>query len=248
MTLICRNPHSVLAALKERPSDVLKLTTPQTGFHPSWNAVYQAASQTKIPLVKAISSTQQDSRTYDPKRMGRQGLAEAEIREKSPVSLETLFSGANASPYGLWLALDQLQDPHNVGAIFRSAAFFGIRGILLTQHHTTTLTSTVYDVASGGIEYVPFSVQNNLQQALQAAKNQDVWVLGASEHAQDNFRSIPQDRSWILVLGNEETGMRRLTTENCDMLCSIPPAGPTTSLNVSVAAGVLMSWLTRPVL
>ena len=105
---------------------------------------------------------------------------------------------------------------------FRAAAFFGAQGILLTQERSAPLSAVVYDVASGGLEYVPFTLQINLQRAFEIAKDAGLWILGTSEHAKDGVDSIERDRPWLLVLGNEEKGMRRLTEESCDVLCKIP--------------------------
>jgi 23S rRNA (guanosine2251-2'-O)-methyltransferase len=173
------------------------------------------------------------------------GMAEAVVRERSPLAVEQLFQNAasRANGKGLWLALDSLQDPHNVGAIFRAAAFFGVQGIILTQDRSAPMTSTVYDVASGGLEYVPFAMPSNLQNAFEIAKKAGVWILGTSEHAHDDLNSIQRDRPWLLVLGNEEKGMRRLTEESCDLLCKVSGQGKVTSLNVSVAAGIMISRL-----
>jgi 23S rRNA (guanosine2251-2'-O)-methyltransferase len=146
----------------------------------------------------------------------------------------------------VWLALDCLQDPHNVGAVFRTAAFFGIRGVVLTKDRSAPMSSTVYDVASGGVEQVPFVQTPNLAAALKAAKAAGVWVLGSSEHAERDVTQIPRDRPWLLVIGNEEHGLRRLSQELCDDVCRITPRGPLGSLNASVAAGVLMATLRGP--
>jgi 23S rRNA (guanosine2251-2'-O)-methyltransferase len=144
----------------------------------------------------------------------------------------------------LWLALDQLQDPHNVGAVFRTAAFFGVRGIVVTRDRSAPLSAAVYDVGSGGLEYVPFSVQTNLARAIEAAKQSGVWVLGTSERAGKDVSQIDRDRRWLLVVGNEERGLRRLTLDHCDEVCRLTPRGPIGSLNVSVATGVLVAALT----
>jgi 23S rRNA (guanosine2251-2'-O)-methyltransferase len=158
------------------------------------------------------------------------------------VPLDELFRAPK--PRGLWLALDQLQDPHNVGAVFRTAAFFGVKGIVMTVDRSAPLSPTVYDVASGGVEYVPFTLQTNLAQAMEIAKKSGLWVLGSSERAAESVHRIDRDRRWLLVIGNEEKGLRRLTLERCDQVCTIPPAGQVNSLNVSVAAGILMAALT----
>ncbi len=150
----------------------------------------------------------------------------------------------DASTRGVWLALDRLQDPHNVGAVFRTAAFFGIKGVILTQDKSAPLTGTVYDTAAGGVETVPIVMQTNLARALEIAKKKDLWVLGTSEHAEMPLSEVDRDRRWLLVIGKEEKGLRRLTKENCDQVCKIPPLGGVTSLNVSVAAGIMMATLT----
>lgn len=175
---------------------------------------------------------------------GRTGGGEALVKEHDGVSLAELFADVDpAATGGLWLALDHIQDPHNVGAIFRTAAFFGVKGIVLTRDRSAPLNATVCDVASGGIEYVPFSVEANLARALETAKQRGLWTLGAAEEATTDIAEIPRDRPWLLVLGNEQHGLRRLTRDKCDMTCRIPSRGPVGSLNVSVAAGVLMASL-----
>jgi len=241
MPVAVRNPHSVLAALETRPKDVLSVSASTKADGDAWEKVVRLAREAKVS-IQSPSSLPKGKQTDG----GRQGTAEASIKERSPIAPEELFTGAKTRKggKGLWLALDSLQDPHNVGAIFRAAAFFGVEGILITSERSAPLTSAVYDVACGGVEYVPFSMQINLVRGFEIAKEAGLWILGASEHAGDSLKSIERDRPWLLVLGNEEKGMRRLTEESCDLLCKIPALGPVTSLNVSVAAGVLISHLT----
>ena len=158
--------------------------------------------------------------------------------------MERMWSGVDGDTRGLWLALDCLQDPQNLGAIFRAAAFFGVKGIVMTTERSAPMTATVYDIACGGVEEVPFVQTINLKQALDKAKEAGLWILGTSEHAKEPLSKVGKDRPWLMVLGNEEKGMRRLTEESCDVLCSIPHAGTgVTSLNVSVAAGILIQHL-----
>lgn len=249
------------------PSAVLQAAQgkPNPAEADAWVKVARLAREAKVPVVtgsKAPSGQAQqpggarrDRGDRDSKRGpagpidGRISVAEATLKDKEPVSVEELFANApdRAGGKGLWLALDSLQDPHNVGAIFRAASFFGVQGILMTQERSAPLTGTAYDVSSGGIEYVPYTSQVNLQRAFEVAKEAGLWILGTSEHAKQDFKTITADRPWLLVLGNEEKGMRRLTEESCDVLCKIPAKGGVTSLNVSVAAGIFISKLTSPV-
>lgn len=168
------------------------------------------------------------------------------VRERAGLSLEEMFPPSTEPPNsGLWLALDCLQDPQNVGAIFRTAAFFGVKGLIVTRDRSAPLNAAVYDVASGGVEVVPFAQPPNLVRALEVAKDSGLWILGSSEHAEKGIAEILRDRAWLLVLGGEEQGLRRLTLEHCDEVCRIPPCGEFPSLNVSAAAAVLMAELSR---
>lgn len=249
MSLRLKNPHSVLAALETRPNEVkqiqlARLARENESANDPWAQVAKLARKHGIPVQQADRPPRGERGGGD----GREGLTEALVEARQGISAEELFSEAKnrAGGKGIWLALDCLQDPQNIGAIFRAAAFFGVQGILLTEERSAPLSGTAYDVASGGVEYVPFTMQTNLQRAFEIAKDRGLWILGTSEHAKDDFHRIEADRPWLVVLGSEEKGMRRLTQESCDVLCQIPPrAGGVTSLNVSVAAGILMSGLTR---
>lgn len=247
-----RNPHSVLAALERRPDEVTSVTVSASGGDEAWKKVAELAKRHKVPLHTsggdrgANDRGRRDSRPGPSKEDGRTSANEAKIQAKEPVSAEILFGDAKerAGGKGIWLALDSLTDPHNVGAIFRIAGFFGIEGILMTSERSSPLTHTVYDVSCGGVETVPHTEQINLQRAFDVAKEEGLWILGASEHAKESYLTLERDRPWLIVIGNEEKGMRRLTAESCDVTVSIPPLGDVTSLNASVATGVLISRLT----
>ena len=241
-TLILRNPHSVLEILKNRPKDIIEVALAKdvSKLSDDWKNVYALAQKKSVKISNNLSKETQN-RFED----GRQTLAEVKAQPKPEVSFQSLFSDAKERKEGkgLWIALDCIQDTHNMGAIFRTAAFFGVEGILLTQERSAPLTGTVYDVACGGVEVMPFHMCVNLKRALDDAKELGVWVLGTSEHAKLGIDKISVDRPRILVLGNEEKGMRRLTEDSCDEIVSIPPRGLVTSLNVSVANGILVAKL-----
>lgn len=242
MSLVLKNPHSVLAALKTRPGDVVDIRLPAGKPSSAWADVIELAKQHDVPIRTNLA--EEPRRGNLEQKFERTGAAQATVRERNGLLVEEIFANAATDP-GIWLALDCLQDPHNVGAIFRSASFFGIKGIVMTRDRSAPLTATVYDVAAGGLEYVPFGEPTNMARAMNIAKAAGVWLLGSSEHASQDIRQVPRDRSWLLILGNEELGLRRLTLDKCDQVCALPARGAVSSLNVSVAAGVLMAELTR---
>ncbi|WP_437186959.1 TrmH family RNA methyltransferase [Planctomicrobium sp. SH668] len=235
------NPHSVLAALETRPQDVLEVHASRASSNEGWKRVIQAARSLNVAVREPLPVDQRQRGRGN--EGGRIGNTFAVVREKRSVSLEQLFSPSASR--GLWLALDQLQDPHNVGAVFRTAAFFGVQGIMLTVDRSAPLSHTAYDVSSGGVEHVPYTLQTNLAQGLEVAKKNNLWVLGSSEHAKADVAQIDRDRRWLLVIGNEESGLRRLTQDRCDQLCGIPAIGAVGSLNVSVATGILVATLSQ---
>jgi len=237
-----RNPHSVLATLHVRPKAVRSVRVSSNNTGTAWDNVTEAARERGIS-VSTGRGEQQQSRRRDTERMGA-GMARVE--PPSPVPPGNLWKNAPRDGHGVWLALDQVQDPQNLGAIFRLAGFFNIRGILMTKDRSAPVNATVCDVAVGGVEHVPFSVVPNLTQAFKKAQKSDIWVVGTCERAAENVRDVPRDRHWMLVMGNEGDGMRRLTRESCDTLVALPATGPVPSLNVAAATAACLTVLTTP--
>jgi 23S rRNA (guanosine2251-2'-O)-methyltransferase len=242
MAIELKNPHSVLAAIQTRPRDVFDIQVATDAPSPAWTEVLDLAQANAIRILRGGRPAARDRRSD---KEGRETGMSANVRERADVPLEQLFADAatRANGSGLWLALDNLQDPHNVGAIIRTAAFFGVQGIVVTKDRSAPLNGTVYDVAAGGVEHVPFTLVPNLARAVSVAKESRLWVLGTSEHATEDVSQVDRERPWLLIVGNEEKGMRRLTAEHCDAVCRITPRGEVTSLNVSVATGILIATL-----
>ncbi len=242
MSVELRNPHSILAALKRRPRAVQRLSIPPAGG-PVWEEIEALATEHRVK----IETVEARAKPLSPNDRGHrmQSLGGATIEDSVPVPLAQLLRKPE-DRYGLWLACDSLQDPQNLGTIFRIASFFGVEGIILTTERSVPLTGTVYDVASGGVEDTPFTFVTNLRQALDQVRENEIWILGTSEHAKAKLNAQKGDRHWLAVVGSEEKGMRRLTEESCDVICSVPNmGGMVDSLNVSVATGVAVHWLTE---
>ena len=258
MSLSLRNPHSVLAALRLRPGSVTSVSPPTGRPTPAWAAVLDAAHAANVPLVDAAPRTgggRRSRRGGPPARDARGGGGEALVAPKPAVGLGELFRDVDPDAPGLWLALDRIQDVQNLGAVFRNAAFFGVKGVIFTRDQSAPLTAAAYDVACGGVEAVPHAAPANLASALSKAKEAGLWALGTSEHADPGVPSGPVDdvdrtRPWLVVIGGEEKGLRKRTLDLCDEVCRIPPGpgnvGPVTSLNASVACGAILAALSRP--
>lgn len=139
-----------------------------------------------------------------------------------------------------YLVLDQVQDPHNLGACLRTADAVGAHGIIVTKDNAAGITPTVCKVASGAAETVPVYQVTNLARVLRWLKEQNIWIMGAAGEAEQTLYDMKLDMPLAVVMGTEGTGMRHLTRQHCDFLVKIPMAGQVESLNVSVAAGVLL--------
>ncbi|GAB4353631.1 MAG: 23S rRNA (guanosine(2251)-2'-O)-methyltransferase RlmB [Methylohalobius crimeensis] len=162
--------------------------------------------------------------------------------EKGERELEERLS---ATEKPLFLVLDQVQDPHNLGACLRTADATGVTGVIVPKDRTVGLTPTVYKVACGGAETVPIYRVTNLTRTLRRLKEAGVWIAGAAGEAEEVAFEADLKGSLALVLGAEGRGLRRLTRQCCDFLVKLPMAGSVESLNLSVAAGVLLYEVLR---
>ncbi|MFZ2451084.1 MAG: 23S rRNA (guanosine(2251)-2'-O)-methyltransferase RlmB [Methylovulum miyakonense] len=145
----------------------------------------------------------------------------------------------------LFLVLDNVQDPHNLGACLRTADATGVHGVIITKDNATGITPTVCKVASGAAETVPVYQVTNLARTLRWLKDQGIWVFGAAGEAEQRVYQADLTGPLAMVVGAEEKGMRRLTREQCDVLVKLPMLGQVDSLNLSVATGVLLYEVVR---
>lgn len=155
---------------------------------------------------------------------------------------ETLLEEALEAARGLplLLVLDGVQDPHNLGACMRSADAAGVHAVIAPRDRAAGLTPVARKVAAGAAETVPFIPVVNLARTLRDLKDRGVWLVGTDDAADKAYFEVDFTGPLALVMGSEGEGMRRLTRECCDQLVSIPMAGAVESLNVSVAAGVVL--------
>jgi|688.fasta_scaffold377192_2 23S rRNA (guanosine2251-2'-O)-methyltransferase len=141
----------------------------------------------------------------------------------------------------LLLALDGIQDPHNIGAILRSAEVFQVGACISPRDRAGDLTPVARKVASGAAELIPFIRVTNLVRTLKNLQDNDYWVVGMAGEGSSNLYDFKPPQKVCLVVGAEGEGLRRLTRETCDELCHIPMFGSIESLNVSVATGIALS-------
>ena len=182
-------------------------------------------------------------RTYSPDR-NAQGVI-ALKRDFIFSTLDEILSEAKKSALPLILILDEIQDPHNVGAILRSAECGGVNGVILTKHHSATITTTVTKVSAGATEHLKICQVNNLSRTIDELKENGFWIVGSSLKDAGNFTEIDYKMPVALIVGNEEKGIRRLTASKCDFLVRIPMSGKLQSLNVSVATGIILFEILR---
>ena len=173
-----------------------------------------------------------------------QGIA-LQLASSKTISLEKLiYLSKKNSLNPIIVALDGITDPHNVGAIIRSAEAFDCKGIIIPQRRSAGLTGTVAKVSAGALEHLPVSRVVNLNRALEELKNNGFLVIGLSVDGQLSISKFDEKRPIVLVVGSEEKGISLLTQKKCDFLLKIPLKGKTSSLNASVAAAISIFYLT----
>jgi 23S rRNA (guanosine2251-2'-O)-methyltransferase len=182
-------------------------------------------------------------RTYAPSQ-NAQGVVALKQDFKFS-SLDEILSESKKTFLPLILILDEIQDPHNVGAILRSAECVGVNGVILTKHQSATVTSTVTKTSAGATEHLKICQVNNLSQTIDELKEKGFWIVGSSLENAKNYTEVDYKIPTALIVGNEEKGIRKLTASKCDFLVKIPMSGKIQSLNVSVATGILLFEILR---
>ena len=157
------------------------------------------------------------------------------------VDLDTVLARAGEKQeVGFILILDEIEDPHNLGALIRTAECTGVHGVVIPKHHAATVTSTVVKTSAGATEHMAITEVTNIVNTLKELKEQGFWVVGLDGTAEKEYDSIDYASPIALVVGNEGRGIRRLVKEHCDHLVRIPLYGKIESLNASVAGALVM--------
>ena len=186
-------------------------------------------------LVKEVDSRKLDA-LCGPNHQGIAALAAC----KETVTLDELFAAAEAKGEPpLFVVCDELEDPHNLGAILRTAETAGVHGVVIPKRRSAGLTSAVYKASAGAVEYVPVARVSNITDALREMKKRGVWVYGLDMDG-ETWCSVDMKGAAAVVVGSEGRGISRLVKEQCDFIVSLPMRGHITSLNASVACGIVL--------
>jgi 23S rRNA (guanosine2251-2'-O)-methyltransferase len=160
---------------------------------------------------------------------------------KEYMELDDLLSiSASRKESPLYVILDGVEDPHNLGAILRTAEASGMHGVIVREKRAVGLTPTVEKASAGATEYIPISRVTNISQTIEYLKKQNIWVVGIDQAGDTEYTRIDYKTPTAIVIGGEGKGLSDLVKKRCDFLASIPMKGRITSLNASVAAGVVM--------
>ena len=178
-----------------------------------------------------------DRKTLD--KMSKSGNHQgylAEVKEYQMSNVEDMLKDSN----GLIVILDGLEDVHNLGAIARTAECAGVDGIIYKSHNSVKVNDTVAKIASGALEYVKICEVTNLVNTIKMLKEKGYWIVGADGNGDKLYTDLKYDFNTVLIIGSEGKGISRLVKQQCDFIVKLPMLGHVTSLNASVAAGILI--------
>lgn len=227
--------HAVQALLKTSPDRVLELRLQRGRDDERIKKIIQMAERHGAPLVW-VNRKEMD-KVAEGRHQGVMALCTGgEVRDEN--YLMQLVDKLYHPPF--LLVLDGVTDPHNLGAVLRSADAAGVDAVIAPKDRSVGITPTVSKVACGAAESMPFVVVTNLARTLKELQDKGIWVVGTAGEAEQMVYDADLKGPLALVMGAEEKGMRRLTREHCDMLVKLPMAGSVSSLNVSVATGVCL--------
>lgn len=225
--------HAVMAALEDGATKPYEILLADTRQDDRARRLLALAREHSVP-VRTVSRSDLDIKAPELRHQGVLALIPA--RE---------FTGedaldAPASPERLFLALDGVQDPHNLGACLRTAEAVGATAVIIPKDRAASLTAVALKAAAGSAERVPVIAVTNLSRTLEKLKERGYWLTGLAGEAEETLYEADLTGPLVLVMGAEGAGMRRLTRETCDRLVKIPMLGKIESLNVSVAAAVCL--------
>jgi 23S rRNA (guanosine2251-2'-O)-methyltransferase len=230
--IIGKNP--VIEALKSE-RDINKIWIAEGSNRGQMNLITSLAKEGNV-LVQFVPKKKIDQMVEG----NHQGVV-AQVAAYEYAEVDDILAAAekrNEAPF--IILLDELEDPHNLGSILRTADAVGAHGVIIPKRRAVGLTATVAKASTGAIEYIPVARVTNLARTIDELKDRGVWIVGTDAKGKEDYRNVDGKMSIGLVIGSEGRGMGRLVKEKCDFLLHLPMQGKVTSLNASVAASLLM--------
>jgi 23S rRNA (guanosine2251-2'-O)-methyltransferase len=227
--------HPILEILHNGPEQVGEISIQQPGSAKKLQAIISLAEKHRIKISSVAKIT-----IPGETNPNHQGVL-ARIKAHQTVDLTELLR----EPPALLVALDSISDPHNLGAIIRSAAAAGAAGILIPKDRAAQITGTVVKVAAGALAHIKICRVTNLSDSLRTLKDSGYWIFGAAGEGQQTIYETDFSGPTCLVIGSEGKGIRKLVRKQCDFLVKIPMGRKINSLNASVAAGIILFEIAR---
>ncbi|MDM5329423.1 23S rRNA (guanosine(2251)-2'-O)-methyltransferase RlmB [Neobacillus sp. CF12] len=230
--IIGKNP--VMEALRSE-RDINKILIAESSQRGQMQPLIQLAKEANV-IVQFVPKKKIDQISDE----NHQGVL-AYVAAYQYAELDDLFAAAdkkNEPPF--FLLLDEIEDPHNLGSIMRTADAVGAHGIIIPKRRAVGLTATVAKASTGAIEHIPVVRVTNMARTIDELKERGIWIAGTDASGKQDYRQFDGTMPLGLVIGSEGKGMGRLVRDKCDFLINLPMAGKVTSLNASVAAALLM--------
>jgi 23S rRNA (guanosine2251-2'-O)-methyltransferase len=228
--------NAVLEAVRAGKRSIDSITVLETARPERLKLLFELARQKRIPVHRVPKLDVGG----DARHQGVIARIAAARYADAEALLDALESRIGSSDPPLTVCLDGIEDPRNLGSILRTAECAGVQGVFVPERRASGLTDVVAKVAAGALEYVPVARVVNLVRLIEQLKARNIWVVGAAGDAKQLYTEWDWKLPSAIMLGNEGHGLHRLVRENCDTLVRIPVLGNINSLNVSVAAGVVL--------
>ena len=231
--------NSVLEALRAGKRSIDSITILETARPDRLKVLLDLARQKRVP-VHRVPRFDLDRNLGEARHQGVVARIAAARYADPDELLDTLVARIGTDDPPLAVALDSIEDPRNMGSILRTADCAGVHGVFIPERRASGLTDVVAKVAAGALEYVPVARVTNLVRLIEQLKERNIWVVGTAGDVEQLYTEWDWKQPSAIILGNEGQGLHRLVRETCDTLVRIPVLGHLESLNVSVAAGILM--------
>lgn len=243
-TEIIHGVHPVVEALKadRRAFRTIYISAVRAGKAPSWLLELRALAESRKISVDHVPPFRLESLTGTG---GHQGIA-AKVGPYPVQGIDDLIGKQASTPTNRFLVLlDHVVDPHNFGALVRTAHCAGVDGIIVPKDRSAPPTATVSKVSAGALEHVCLARVTNMVNTIKVLKKKGVWIIGLDGEADESMFTIAFPASVAIVIGGEEKGIRPLVKKHCDLLCAIPQRGEIDSLNASVAGAIAIYEIYR---